>query len=46
MLLHTQFIDNAKVLATSLSNLVNNLSGGFHRIKWKYGDGDKKCINL
>ena len=27
----------------SLSNLVNNLSDGIHRIKYKYGHDDKKC---
>ena len=29
-------------MASSLSNLVNNLSEGFHRIKCKLGHGDKK----
>ena len=29
-------------MASSLSNLVNNLSEGIHRIKHKYGYGDKK----
>ena len=29
-------------MASSLSNLVNNLSEGTHRIKCKYRDGDKK----
>ena len=38
-----QFIDSAKVLANSLSNLVNNLSKGLHRIKSKLGHGDKNC---
>ena len=27
----------------TLSNLVNNLSGGIHRIKRKYEHDDKKC---
>ena len=30
-------------MASSLSNLVNNLSEGFHRIKCKLGHGDKIC---
>ena len=30
-------------MATSLSNLVNNLSEGIHRIKSKCGHNDKKC---
>ena len=37
-----QFIDSARFMASSLSNLVNNLSGGIHRIKCKYGHSDKK----
>ena len=32
-----QFIDNARFIASSLSNLVNNLSEGRHRIKCKLG---------
>ena len=28
-----QFIDSARFMASSLSNLVNNHSGGMHRIK-------------
>ena len=38
-----QFIDNARSMASSLSNLVNNLSRGIHRIKDKFGHADKKC---
>ena len=30
-------------MASSLSNLVNNLSEGIHRIKYKFGHDDKKC---
>ena len=30
-------------MASSLSNLVNNLSEGIHRIKCKYKHDDKKC---
>ena len=38
-----QFIDSARLMTISLSNLVNNLSDGIHRIKCKYGHDDKKC---
>ena len=38
-----QFIDSARFMASSLSNLVNNLSEGIHRIKCKYEYNDKKC---
>ena len=38
-----QFIDSARFMTSSLSNLVNNLSEGIHRIKCKYGNDDKKC---
>ena len=37
-----QFIDSAWFMASSLSNLVNNISEGIHKIKCKYGDDDKK----
>ena len=37
-----QFIDSARFMASSLSNLVNTLSQGIHRIKCKFGDDDKK----
>ena len=30
-------------MARSLSNLVNSLSEGLHRIKFKLGHDDKKC---
>ena len=30
-------------MASSLSNLVNNLSEGIHIIKCKFGRNDKKC---
>ena len=30
-------------MASSLSNLVNNLSEGIHRIKSKFGHDNKKC---
>ena len=38
-----QFIDNARFMVSSLSNLVNNLSKGIHRIKCKFGHDDQKC---
>ena len=40
-----QFIDSARLLVGSLSNLVNNLSGGIHKIKCKYRH-DNKNWNL
>ena len=30
-------------MASSLSNIVNNLSGGIPKIKYKYRSDDKKC---
>ena len=30
-------------MVSSLSNLVNNLAEGIHKIKCKYGHDDKKC---
>ena len=30
-------------MASSLSNLVNNLSEGIHKIKCKHGHNNKKC---
>ena len=38
-----QFVDCIKCMASSLSNLDNNLSKGIHKIKCKYEYGDKKC---
>ena len=38
-----QFIDSARFMTSSLSNLVNNLSERIHRIKCKYKHDDKKC---
>ena len=32
-------------MASSFSNLVNNISEGIHKIKCKYGHDDKKCEN-
>ena len=41
---HTlQFFHSPIFMASSLSNLVNNLSQGIHRIKCKFGHDDKKC---
>ena len=40
---HTlQFIDITEFIAYSLSNLVDNLVEGIHKIKWKYGHDNKK----
>ena len=36
-----QFIDSAEFMASSLSNLLNNLFEGNHRIKCKWGHEDK-----
>ena len=38
-----QFIDSARFMASSLENLVNNLSEEIHKIKCEYGHDDKKC---
>ena len=38
-----QFIDSAGFMANFLSNLVNNLLEGIHKIKCKHGRDDKKC---
>ena len=38
-----QFIGSTRFMASSLPNLVNNLSDGIHRIKCKYGQNDEKC---
>ena len=38
-----KFIDSARFMARSLSNLVNNLGEVIHHIKCKYGHDDKKC---
>ena len=36
-----QFIDSVRFMASSISNLVNNLSEGIHRIKCKFELDDK-----
>ena len=38
-----QFIDSRRFIASSLWNLVNNLSEGIHKIKCKYRHDDKNC---
>ena len=38
-----QFIENARFMTSSLSNFVNNVFEGIHKIKCKYGHNDKKC---
>ena len=38
-----QFIDSARFMASSLSNIVNNFFEGIHRIKYKFGHDDEKC---
>ena len=38
-----QFIGSTRYMASSLSNLFNNLSEGINRIKCKFGHDDKKC---
>ena len=38
-----QSTNSARFMASSLSNLANNLSDGIHRSKCKFGHGDKKC---
>ena len=38
-----QKLQSARFMASSSSNLVNNLSEGIHRIKFKSEQDDKKC---
>ena len=38
-----RFIDSARFMASSLSNVVNHLSEGIQRIKCKFRRDDKKC---
>ena len=40
----SQSIDMARIMAISLSNLVNNLSDGIHRIKCKFRYFDKNVL--
>ena len=37
-----QFIDSARSMTSSLSNPVNILSEGIHKVKCTYGHNDKK----
>ena len=37
-----QLIDWARLIGSSLSNIVNNFSKGIHRIKCEFGHDDKK----
>ena len=37
-----QFIKSARFMVSSLSNVVNNLSEGVHKIKCKYRNNNKK----
>ena len=41
-----QFIDSTRFMESSLSNFVNNISEGIHRIKYKFGHNNKKCENV
>ena len=41
-----QFIDSSRSMASSLSNLVNNLYEGIHEIKCKYSCKSKRNINV
>ena len=38
-----QFIDSVRVMASSLSNLVDNLAEKIHKNKSEYGHDNKKC---
>ena len=38
-----QFIDSARFMSSLLSNLVNNVSEGLHKVKCKLGHDNKKC---
>ena len=41
-----KFIESTGFMASSLSNVVNNLSEEIHRIKCKYGHDDKSKLNI
>ena len=41
-----QCIDSARLMASSLSSLVNSISEGSHKIECKHGNYDKKMWNL
>ena len=38
-----QFTDSSRFMASSLSNLVDSISEGIYKIKYKPGNSDKKC---
>ena len=38
-----QFTDTVRFMASSLSNLINNLAQGIYKFKCKYGHHNKKC---
>ena len=38
-----QFIDSTRFMASSISNLVNNLAEEIHKIKYKYRHDVKRC---
>ena len=38
-----QFMESTRFMASSLSNPVNNVAEGIHKIKYKYNHVDKKC---
>ena len=41
-----QFIDSARFMVSLLSNIVNNLSEGIHKIKCEFGHYEKKMWNI
>ena len=41
-----QFMDSTRFMASSLSNPVDNVAEGIHKIKYKYNHVDKKMWNL
>ena len=41
-----KFIESTRFMASSLSNVVNNLSEEIHRIKCKSGHDDKSKLNI
>ena len=40
-----KFIDSAKFMASSLSNLVNSVAEAIYKMKWKYGQDDENWEN-
>ena len=41
-----KFIDSARFVASSLSNLVNNFSEEIHRVTYKHDDKNMKLVEL